>query len=102
MVGLLIIWYNIKDYVLEFIARKEREISLAKARNPQRCSILDEERKRAREIQQLKAEAANATSRARQEQDKTERLLREEEKTLKPGDINNSFKRRSMTSEKRH
>lgn len=83
-VGLAIVWYMIKDGVYEKWAEQERITALKRARDPNRVSILDVERRKARELQQSKAEKEAILAREREKQEKAIRVRKEEDKTSKP------------------
>jgi hypothetical protein len=84
LVGLGVIWYMIKDTVYDKWAEHERNTALKIARDPNRVSILEVERRKARELQQQQAEMEAKAARERMKQEKAERVRKEEEKTSKP------------------
>mmetsp|Transcript_21234 Transcript_21234/g.25108 ORF Transcript_21234/g.25108 Transcript_21234/m.25108 type:complete len:133 (-) Transcript_21234:91-489(-) len=84
LVAMAILWYMVKDTVLQHLAENERQSALKKARDPNRVSLLETERRKARDKQQQRAEEEAIAAKERMKQEKAERTKKEEAKTRKP------------------
>jgi len=63
LVGLAFGWYMVKDEVYGYLARKEKEAALRRARDPARVSALEGHLRVTREKQQAKAAAEAVVAR---------------------------------------
>ena len=88
IVGALVAWYMVKDEVLGWLGERQHKASLARANDPKRVSVLEEQRMIAREKQQIKAAAEAEEKKRRAVLEKAERARQAEEK--KRLDLNQS------------
>jgi hypothetical protein len=84
LVGLVLVIALSKHEVLAFVARAQQKRSLAEANNPNRVSILEKERRRVREAQQLRTKQEAAQTKERIAKEKSERLLHDQHKKIIP------------------
>jgi hypothetical protein len=63
LVGFAIGWYMIKDEVHDYLAKKEKNASMRRARDPARVATFEGHLARTREVQQAKAVVEAAAAR---------------------------------------